>query len=49
MTVAAIREKLMIYIADAQDDKLKALYTLLQDNIDETSSFVLSDEQFKIL
>ena len=49
MTVAAIREKLIIYIADAQDDKLKALYTLLEDNIEETSSFELTEEHLKIL
>jgi len=49
MTTAAIRERLMIYIADAQDDKLKALYTLLEDNIEETSSFVLTKEHLKIL
>lgn len=33
MTVAAIREKLFDYIRDADDKKVKAIYTLLEDQI----------------
>lgn len=39
----------MIYLADADDNKLKALYTILEDNIEETNSFVLTKEHLKIL
>jgi hypothetical protein len=48
MTVLAIRQKLMTYLADADDSKVKALYTLLEKEIEE-GEFVLSDEQFQIL
>lgn len=33
MTVAAIKEKLHDYISEADDDKIKALYTLLEDQM----------------
>jgi len=49
MTTKVMREKLMIYLADADDNKLKALYTILEDNIEETNSFVLTKEHLKIL
>jgi hypothetical protein len=49
MRVAAIREKLMIYLADANDSKVKALYTLLEDDIEESSTFALTKEHLKIL
>jgi hypothetical protein len=48
MTVLAIRQKLMTYLADADDSKVKALYTLLEKEIEE-GEFVLSDEQLQIL
>lgn len=48
MTTSAIRKKLITYLADAEDSKVKAIYTLLEDNIrqDEMS---FTDEQFQIL
>jgi len=48
MTTAAIRKKLITYLADADDSKVKAIYTLLEDDIrqDEIS---FTDEQLQIL
>jgi hypothetical protein len=49
MTTLAIRQKLMTYLADADDSKVKALYTLLEKEIDADNTFVLTDEQLQIL
>ena len=49
MTVAVIREKLKSYVDDVDDKKVKALYTLLQDDIDDNTGFVFSKEQMEIL
>jgi len=49
MTILAIRQKLITYIADANDSKVKALYTLLENDIDEDHGFTLSDEQLEII
>lgn len=49
MTTLTIRQKLMTYLADADDNKVKAIYTLLEKEIQEEESFVLSDEQMQIL
>lgn len=48
MTTASIRKKLITYLADADDSKVKAIYTLLEDDIrqDEIS---FTDEQLQIL
>jgi len=48
MTTAAIRKKLITYLADADDSKVKAIYTLLENDIrqDEIS---FTDEQLQIL
>jgi hypothetical protein len=43
MNIAQIRQQLHDYIDSAEEKKLKAIYTLLEDKID--SGFVLSDEQ----
>ena len=48
MTVAAIRKKLKMYVDDVDDDKVKALYTLLSNDIEE-SSVVLTKEQLAIV
>ena len=49
MTALAIRQKLMIYLADADDSTVKAIYTLLKiDNKDE-GAFKLSKEQLQML
>lgn len=49
MTVSAIREKLITYMEDVDDNKVKALYTLLQDEIELSESFTLTKEQLLIL
>jgi hypothetical protein len=49
MTTVAIRKKLMTYLADADDSKVKALYTLLEKEIQEEDSFVLTNQQLQIL
>jgi hypothetical protein len=49
MTTITIRQKLMTYLADAEDSKIKALYTLLEKEIKDEDSFVLTEEQYRIL
>jgi len=49
MTTTAIRKKLLNYLADADDAKVKAIYTLLERDIQEEGHFELTDEQFQIL
>ena len=39
----------MSYLANADDNKIKAVYTLLEKDIDEKDLFVLSEEQLQIL
>ena len=49
MTVAAIRKKLKTYVDDVDDKKVKALYTLLEEEIEENTSFALTKEHLEIL
>jgi hypothetical protein len=49
MTTSTIRKKLITYLADADDSKVKAIYTLLEKEIQEEETFVLTDEQLQIL
>ena len=49
MTTPAIRQKLMTYLANADDSKVKALYTLLEREISEDDTLTLTDEQLQIL
>ena len=50
MTTVKKRQKLITYLADADDSKVKAIYTLLEKEIEEEEdTFVLSDEQMEIL
>ncbi len=49
MTTLAIRKKLMTYLADADDSKVKALYTLLEKEIDDEEAITLNDVQLQIL
>jgi hypothetical protein len=50
MTTVTKRQKLISYLADADDSKVKAIYTLLEKDIEEEEDvFVLSDEQMQIL
>ncbi len=39
----------MTYLADADDSKVKALYTLLEKEIEEEDTFELTDEQLQLL
>lgn len=47
MTITAIRKKLIDYLTDAEGEKIKAIYTLLESEIEKPR--VLTDEQFEIL
>ena len=49
MTTTAIRKKLITYIADADDKKVKGLYMLVEDDISKKTKFSLSDAQLKML
>ena len=49
MTIAAIRKRLMAYIAEADDKKIKGLYMFIEDEIEKEKSFTLSDEHLKVL
>jgi hypothetical protein len=49
MTTAAIRSRLLSYLADADESKVKAIYTLVEKEMEEKDSFVLTDEQLEIL
>jgi hypothetical protein len=49
MTIAAIRKKLMTYIADADDKKVKGLYLFIEDEMNKAQSFTLSDGHLQVL
>ncbi len=49
MTALAIRKKLITYLADADDKKVKAVYSLFEDEINRKTSFELSPAHKKIL
>jgi hypothetical protein len=49
MATLTIRQKLMSYLADADDSKVKAIYTLLKKEIQEEEGITLTDEQLSIL
>ena len=49
MTTTAIRKKLITYIADAKDKKVKGLYMLVEDEISMQENFKLNNEHTKIL
>lgn len=49
MTTLTIRQKLMTYLADADDSKVKAIYTLLEREIQEEGSFSLTAEHLELL
>lgn len=49
MTTTAIRKKLITYIADADDKKVKGLYMLVEDEITQNSKFSLSTTEIKML
>lgn len=49
MTTAAIRKKLIDYIANADDKKIKGMYLLFEEEIENQEAFTLTNEQLKIL
>ncbi len=49
MTSSTIRKKLMTYIADADDKKVKGLYMLVEDEITGGEKFKLSAEHLKLV
>lgn len=49
MTTTAIRKKLMNFIADADDKKVKGMYMLFEEEIEKDEVFKLTDEHIKIL
>lgn len=49
MTTTAIRKKLMTYIADADDKKVKGLYMLVEDEMSNRKIFKLADAHIKFL
>ena len=49
MTTTAIRKKLITYIADADDKKVKRLYMLVEDDISKKTKFTLSAAELKML
>jgi hypothetical protein len=49
MATLSIRKKLLSYLADADDSKIKAIYTLLKKDMEEVNAYVLTDEQLQIL
>ncbi len=49
MTTAAIRKKLITYIADADEKKVKGMYLLFEEEIEKETAFTLSNEQLRIL
>jgi sulfur relay (sulfurtransferase) DsrC/TusE family protein len=49
MTNIAIRKKLITYLADADDKRVKAIYQLFEDEINQEENFKLTEEHVKIL
>jgi hypothetical protein len=49
MTTTVIRKKLIHYLENADEKKVKAVYTIFEDEINQENSFNLSEEQIKIL
>ena len=49
MTTAALRKKLINFIADADDKKIKGMYLLLEEEIEKEEEFTLSDVHIAIL
>ena len=49
MTTVAIRKKLHQYIADAEDNKVKGMFMLLEDEIIKKESFELKESHLQIL
>jgi len=44
MTVAAIKEKIHLFVENASDDKIKAVYSMIENDIEENTSNGYSEE-----
>lgn len=49
MTIIAIREKLIAYLSNAGAQKVKAMYTLFEENIEQEKDIKLTKSQTKII
>ena len=49
MTTSAMRERLIAYLSDADDKKIKGLYSLLEDTIEESAHSELSQDELTFL
>jgi len=49
MTTTIMRERLIAYLTSADDKKITGLYSLLEENIHESSHFSFSKEQLDFL
>ena len=49
MTTTAIRQKLMTYVADADESKVKALYVLLEKDMEEDEDIILTPDQLDMV
>ena len=49
MTTSTIRKKLITYLADADDSKVKPLYILLERELEKKDTVVLTNEQLVVL
>jgi hypothetical protein len=49
MTTTTARQKLITYLADAEESKVNALFTLLESDIEDQQNFSLSEEQLAFL
>lgn len=49
MSTSELREKLISYLTKADNKKIKALYTLLEEDIVAETEFSLTEEHIKII
>lgn len=49
MNTATIRQRLHSYLETADEKKVKAIYTMVEDEINQQHGFVLSEEQVALL
>lgn len=49
MAATAIRKKLINYLESADEKKVQAVYTIFEDEINESSEFSLTKDQLDIL
>ncbi|PTR01203.1 hypothetical protein C8P68_101437 [Mucilaginibacter yixingensis] len=49
MATLSTRQKLISYLADADESKVEALYILLEKDIAEEQSLILTEEQVQLL